>query len=191
MKRLFAPLLACLAPLVSACTGSPEGVAPVTGFEADRYLGTWYEIARLDHSFERGLTAVSATYSRNPDGSIRVVNRGFDPKTCAWREAVGRAKFMADPATAHLAVSFFGPFYGGYTVFELDKEGYAWAAVAGPSRGYLWILARDPALDATVRDRLIGRARALGFPTAGLILVNPQPPECGAPGGAAQSPSSG
>ncbi|MGE4527930.1 MAG: lipocalin family protein [Rhodospirillaceae bacterium] len=178
MKRLLAPFLACLAPLLSACTGSPEGVAPVTGFTADRYLGTWHEIARLDHRFERGLIAVTAAYSRNPDGSIKVVNRGFDPEKCAWREAVGRAKFMADPATAHLAVSFFGPFYGGYTVFELDKENYAWAAVAGPSRDYLWILARDPALDAAVRDRLIGRARELGFPTEGLILVPQEVPPC-------------
>jgi len=178
MSRFLTPLFATLAPLLAACTGSPEGVLPVTGFEADRYLGTWHEIARLDHRFERGLVAVTATYARNPDGSLKVTNRGFDPKTCAWKEAVGRAKFMADPGTAHLAVSFFGPFYGGYTVFSLDKTAYAWAMVAGPSRDYLWILSRSPTLPEDVRAHLIAQARDLAFPTDTLIPVKQELPPC-------------
>lgn len=177
MPRFLTVLLA-LVPGLAACTGAPEGVTPVSGFDAARYRGTWYEIYRFDHRFERGLTAVTATYEARPDGGLRVVNRGFDPKTCAWKEAVGRAKFTGDPTVGALAVSFFGPFYGGYTVFALDRDAYAWAAVAGPSRDYLWILARSPDLAPEVRDRLIGEARALGFPTDALIAVDHAPPPC-------------
>lgn len=179
-----------LSGLLSACTGMPEGVTPVRGFDVSRYLGTWHEIARLDHSFERGLVAVSAAYSLNPDGSIRVVNRGFDPEKCRWREAVGRAKFMAEPETAHLAVSFFGPFYGGYTVFALSPD-YAWATVSGPSHRYLWILSRSPEMAEDTYRRLVDDARARGFPTDEMIRVQPQPPECSSSGGASGSAVSG
>jgi apolipoprotein D and lipocalin family protein len=182
LKTLVSLLIAL--PLLSACTQVPDGVTPVRGFDISRYLGTWYEIARLDHSFERGLVAVSATYELNPDGSVKVVNRGFDPETCRWREAVGRAKFMAEPDTAHLAVSFFGPFYGGYTVFALDRENYAWAVVSGPSRAYLWILSRSPDLPEATREKLVETARKLDFPTDALIRVDGHPPGCGNPGGA-------
>ncbi|MBN2752661.1 MAG: lipocalin family protein [Rhodospirillaceae bacterium] len=178
MKRLLIGLLTALLPGLSACTGVPDGVTPVTRFDVSRYLGTWYEIARLDHRFERGLVAVSATYTLNSDGSLKVVNRGYDPKKCAWRESTGRAKFMADPNTGHLAVSFFGPFYGGYTVFALDHDAYAWAMVSGPSRDYLWILSRTPTLPDAIRTTLVEQAHGLGFPTDGLITVQQSVPPC-------------
>jgi apolipoprotein D and lipocalin family protein len=163
---LLLPLLSLL-----ACSGAPSGVEPVRGFAVDRYLGKWYEIARLDHSFERGLEQVTAEYSLRPDGLVRVVNRGFDPSRGKWKEAEGRAKFAGDRDVASLAVSFFGPFYGGYNVIELDREGYSWALVCGPNRKYLWILARAPRLDPAVEQRLMARARSLGFDVDRLIRV--------------------
>jgi apolipoprotein D and lipocalin family protein len=157
--------------LFAGCTGVPEGLQPVGGFDSGRYLGRWYEIARLDHSFERGLTNVTADYRRLDDGRLAVVNRGYDPKQKAWREASGVARFQGPPDVASLEVSFFGPFYGGYHVLVLDPD-YRHALVAGPSRDYLWILAREPQLDQATLDGLISRARAWGFATESLILVD-------------------
>jgi len=159
------------AALASGCVGAPPGIAPLTGFDPERYLGTWYEIARLDHGFERGLTRVSARYSARADGGLDVLNRGFDPAKGEWREARGRAYFTGSRDTAALKVSFFGPFYGGYNVIELDRAGYGYALVCGPDLSYLWILARTPRLDPAVRDRLVARARELGFDTGKLIFV--------------------
>jgi apolipoprotein D and lipocalin family protein len=131
----------------------------------------WYEIARLDHPFERGLEKVTAHYSMRKDGGIRVVNRGFDPKTETWKEAVGKAYFTKDAETGSLKVSFFGPFYGGYHVIALDKARYSYALVSGPDRSYLWILARSPDLEPSVKSKLIAKAEALGFETEKLIYV--------------------
>lgn len=172
-------ILAVLATVVVAgCTGTPGGVEPVGGFETERYVGTWYEIMRLDHRFERGLTNVTATYTPRADGRIGVLNRGFDPERCAWREAEGVARFRGPPDVASLAVTFQWPFAGGYHVIALEREAYGHALVSGPSRDYLWILAREPDLDPAIRDRLVGEAAALGFPVEELILVDHSEPEC-------------
>lgn len=172
MIRLAMGALLLVAPvLLTACLGMPDGVRPVTGFELDRYLGTWYEIARLDHSFERGLTRVTAEYSLRDDGGVRVVNRGYDAGAGEWREAVGKAYFVEDEDLGYLKVSFFGPFYGSYVVFELDQDDYRYAFVAGPDRSYLWLLARSPTIDETLRQRFVERAAELGFDTDALIFV--------------------
>ncbi|MEK9721536.1 MAG: lipocalin family protein [Quisquiliibacterium sp.] len=164
-------LLAGLLALSACAHEPPPGTAPVTGFELSRYLGRWIEIARLDHSFERGLTRVSATYQRRTDGGVNVVNRGFDAATGQWREATGKAYFVGSPRVASLRVSFFGPFYGGYHVVDLDRSGYRWALVVGPSRDYLWILAREPTLPAHTREHLLMQIRKLGVDPAKLIWV--------------------
>ncbi|MGA9395338.1 MAG: lipocalin family protein [Azonexus sp.] len=169
--RLHALLLVSLLGLSACSTAPPEGVTPVTPFNLSRYEGKWYELARLDHSFERGLSDVSATYAAQADGSVEVINRGYDSKRNEWRQAVGRALFTGDPTTASLKVSFFGPFYGGYHVVALDQQNYRWAMVAGPDRDYLWILARDKQLPAGVRDVLLEQAGALGFAVDKLIWV--------------------
>lgn len=161
--------------LLAGCVQVPEGIEPVTGFELPRYLGKWYEIARLDHSFERGLTHVTADYSMRDDGSVRVLNRGYSADKKEWDEAEGRAVFVEGSDLAFLKVSFFGPFYGSYVVFELDRDNYRYAVVAGPDRSYLWILARSPAIDAKLRDELVARAAALGFDTTQLIFVDQRP----------------
>ncbi len=173
MLRLrFACLALLLSLALTACsTAPPDGVRPVNSFDINRYLGKWYEIARLDHSFERGLSDVSATYSLQDDASVKVLNRGYDTRNQTWKEAVGRALFIGDPGTASLKVSFFGPFYGGYHVIALDRENYRWSLVAGPSRDYLWILARERTLPAEVRDALVSKAQSLGFATEQLIWV--------------------
>ena len=176
MSLLRTALLALsFALTLGACaTAPPEGVQPVTGFEINRYLGKWYEIARLDHSFERGMSDVNATYQLQDDGSVKVINRGYDTQRQAWKEAIGRALFTGESSTASLKVSFFGPFYGGYHVIALDREHYRWSLVAGPDRDYLWILARDKVLPAEVRAQLVAQARELGFATDKLIWVEHQ-----------------
>lgn len=156
---------------VSGCTGIPDGVEAVEGFELERYLGTWYEIARLDHRFERGLSEVTAIYSANEDGSVRVLNRGFDEESAEWEEATGKALMIDRADQGRLKVSFFGPFYGAYNIFELDAEGYRYAMVSGPDRSYLWILSRTPILEAPVLERLLEKARTLGYPVDDLIFV--------------------
>ncbi len=167
MKKLALALVILLA----GCTGLPPGVTPVTGFQAERYLGTWYEIARLDHSFERGMSRVTAQYTQRGDGGIDVLNRGYVDADKAWKEARGKAYFVEGPDKGYLKVSFFGPFYGAYGVFELDQQDYRYAMVSGPDTSYLWLLARNPTLDTTTRDRLVARAATLGFDTTQLIFV--------------------
>ncbi len=166
MKRYLCVLMTAL---FSSCATAPSGVKPVSGFELERYLGTWHEIARLDHSFERGLVRVSAEYSMLPAGGVRVVNRGFEPAKNKWRQAVGRAYFTGDSSIGSLRVSFFRPFYGGYNIIELDPA-YRYALVAGPNRSYLWILAREPELPAEIVQKLISTAQRLGFETGKLIF---------------------
>ena len=158
--------------LTACSTTAPDGITAVTPFEITRYIGKWYEIARLDHSFERDMTDVSANYRQQEDGSVEVINRGFNAKRNEWREAVGKAKFTGDTNRASLKVSFFGPFYGGYHVVALDQQGYRWAMVAGPDRDYLWILGRDRQLPAEIREQLLTKARELGFDTQKLIWVS-------------------
>lgn len=169
---LLALLLAGTVLLLAGCasTRPPPGVTAVTPFDMQRYQGRWYELARLDHAFERGMTNVSATYTLQADGSVRVVNRGYMPATVQWREAVGRALFTGAPTTGSLKVSFFGPFYGGYHVAALDPD-YRWALVVGPDTGYAWILARDKHIAPAQQNAIVAQARALGVDTAALIWV--------------------
>lgn len=159
--------------LITGCasTGIPKGITAVSDFELDRYLGTWYEIARLDHKFERDLDKVSATYTLNDDGTVRVENKGISKSSGKEKTAVGRAKFVGDQDQAHLKVSFFGPFYGSYVVFELDKDDYQYALVAGPSRKYLWILSRTKTVSNEKFQSLMEIARENGYDTDLLIFV--------------------
>ncbi|WP_317848220.1 lipocalin family protein [Marinobacter sp. F4216] len=161
--------------LLSACTGLPEGIDPVSGLEKERYLGTWYEIARLDHSFEEGLSRVTADYRLNDDGTIEVVNRGYDSEDGEWSKVEGRARFADDDRTGHLEVSFFGPFYSSYVIFELDTEAYQFAYVSGYNRDYLWFLSRTPEVTENELERFRNRAREEGFDLDDLIIVDHSP----------------
>ena len=156
----------------SACTSIPDGIEPVSGFELNRYLGKWYEIARLDHSFEEGLDQVTAEYSMQQDGGVNVINRGFNQQKQVWDEAQGKAYFVGDEQVGHLKVSFFGPFYASYVIFSLDTQGYEYAMITGPNRDYFWILSRQPQLSPDVLQTLLSKARKAGFDTEKLIFVN-------------------
>ena len=168
-------LIFVIVALLSACMGVPDNVKVVDNFVANQYLGTWYEIARLDQSFERGLEKISATYTAKDDGSIKVVNRGFQVAKNEWKEAVGKAYFV-DPTNANktntgkLKVSFFGPFYGAYNIIALDVN-YQHVMICGPDKSYLWILSRTPQLAEPIKRDLIAKAKALGFATDKLIYV--------------------
>lgn len=168
-------LMVVLLLFISACTTVPEGIDPVESFEVERYLGKWYEIARLDHGFERGLSQVTAEYTLRDDGGIRVINRGYSAADDKWEQAEGKAYFVEDKNTAHLKVSFFGPFYGSYIVFELDPQ-YQYAFISGPSRDYLWLLARQPQVSDKLKSEFIAAAKAKGFAVDELIFVE-QPEE--------------
>lgn len=157
--------------LLNGCLGMPQSVTPVDGFELKKYLGKWYEIARLDHSFERGMVEVTAEYSLREDGGISVLNRGFSKTDDQWQEAEGKAYFVNSPGEGYLKVSFFGPFYGSYVIFDLDKENYQYAFVSGPNLSYLWLLSRTPNVEPKVLERFITKSQELGFDTKELILV--------------------
>ena len=170
--------LFALVLLLSACMGVPDNIKVVDNINANQYLGTWYEIARLDQSFERGLEKISATYSLKDDGGIKVLNRGFNVKENEWKEAEGKAYFVDPPNTnktntGKLKVSFFGPFYGAYNIIALDAN-YQHVMVCGPDKSYLWILSRTLQLAEPIKQSLIAQAKSLGFATDKLIFVNQQ-----------------
>jgi apolipoprotein D and lipocalin family protein len=168
MKKLFIILVLLLA----GCVGIPDNVRPVNNFKVEKYLGKWYEIARLDQSFERGLTNITADYSLRNDGGLKVINRGYSASENKWKEAEGKAYFVGDPKQAYLKVSFFEPFYGSYIVFELDHTNYQYALVSGPDKSYFWILARQPKMKDDIKKVLIAKAASLGFETDKLIFVS-------------------
>uniref|UniRef100_UPI004047A016 lipocalin family protein n=1 Tax=Shewanella baltica TaxID=62322 RepID=UPI004047A016 len=157
--------------LLSGCLGMPKLVQPVNDFELNKYLGKWYEIARLDHSFERGLSQVSAEYSLKDDGGVMVMNRGFSAAKNEWKEAEGKAYFVNGDSEGYLKVSFFGPFYGSYVVFELDHENYQYAFISGPDTDYLWLLAKTPTVQPEVLQKFVEMSKARGFDTDSLIYV--------------------
>lgn len=154
------------------CTGIPENVKPVNNFKLEKYLGKWYEIARLDHSFERGLSHVTADYTLRNDGGVKVINRGYSAKKGSWKEAEGKAYFVEESNLGYLKVSFFGPFYGSYIIFELDREGYQYSLVCGPDKSYLWILGRNPNMKKDIKSELLEKATEVGFDISQLIFVN-------------------
>lgn len=169
MKKLA--FIFAVAALLGGCVTRPDNIAPVANFNSAKYLGKWYEVARLDHSFERGLSQVTAEYSLRDDGGLKVVNRGYDAAAGKWKEAVGKAYFVGPQDQGFLKVSFFGPFYGSYIVFDLDQENYGYSLVSGPNKSYFWLLSRTPVLDVALKQRLIEKARSLGFDTDKLIHV--------------------
>ena len=158
------------AALLSGCLGYPDSVIPVQGYDINQYLGKWYEIARLDHSFEEGLDQVTAEYSLREDGGVNVTNRGYLSGKDQWKEAKGKAYFVNSNDEGYLKVSFFGPFYGSYVIFELDKDEYQYAFVSGPNTSFLWLLSREPKVDRELVDHFVDRATRLGFDTSKLIF---------------------
>lgn len=157
--------------LLNSCSvGIPEGATAVKNFDADRYLGKWYEIARFDYRFEKDMDNVTAEYSKNPDGSIRVQNRGYNYVKKEWKQSVGEARFVNDKTEARLKVSFFKPIWAGYNVIELDDD-YQYALVVGNNLKYLWILSRTTSIPENVRQKFLEKAKSIGYNTDELIWV--------------------
>lgn len=157
--------------LFASCAPIPKGARPVRDFDVDRYLGKWYEIARLDHRFERNLMDVTAEYRMDDNGTIRVLNRGRHLEEGEWQLAEGKAKFRGDPTVAALKVSFFGPFYSGYNVIALD-DNYRYALVAGKNLKYLWILSRTTTIPEEIKDDFLKTAARIGYDGSRLIWVD-------------------
>ncbi|WP_394128617.1 lipocalin family protein [Vibrio hepatarius] len=164
-------LLFILLLSLGGCLGMPKTIQPVKDFKLNNYLGQWYEIARLDHSFERGLSQVTAEYRLRKDGGVSVLNRGYSTATQEWKEAEGKAYFVNSPNEGYLKVSFFGPFYGSYVVFDLENETYEYAFVSGPNNDYLWLLSRSPSVSADIIERFEQLAEQNGFDVEQLIYV--------------------
>ncbi|MCF7363986.1 lipocalin [Vibrio diazotrophicus] len=168
MKKI---LLIISSLILGGCLGMPQTVKPVTDFELQNYLGKWYEIARLDHSFEEGLSQVTAEYSLRDDGGVSVLNRGYSAIDDEWKEAEGKAYFVNSESEGYLKVSFFGPFYGSYVVFALERDNYDYAFISGPNTDYLWLLARTPTVEPEVMTSFVQMAKERGFDTDKLIFV--------------------
>lgn len=167
----FTLALGVCALLWSGCRVSiPKGAKAVKPFDTKQYLGKWYEIARLDFKFEKNLNNVTAEYSDQDNGLIKVDNRGYDTVKNEWKQSVGKAKFVKDPQEARLKVSFFGPFYAGYNVIAIDPD-YQYALVAGNNLKYLWILSRKTTIPEKIKNDYLKQAKQLGYDTSDLIWV--------------------
>ena len=154
-----------------SCGTIPKNAVAVKSFDKEKYLGKWYEIARLDFIFERNMDNTTAAYSLNENGSIKVNNKGYNTKKGKWAQAIGKAKFVGDESVAMLKVSFFGPFYGGYNVIAIDKD-YKYALVAGESLKYLWILSRETEIPNEIKTKYLKIAENIGYDTAALLWIN-------------------
>ena len=148
----------------------PTGVQPVDNFDVSRFLGRWYEIARIDHRSEKGLVRSRAEFSLAPNGCIQVINRGFDIRHNRWKQARGKAQFVGRSNEAALKVSFCRPFYVGYNVVALDEQ-YQWAMVIGSSLDCFRILSRSPVLADSVRQQLLAQADQIGIDLERILWV--------------------
>jgi len=153
-----------------SCSTIPNGAVAVKPFDKERYLGKWYEIARLDFKYERDLNNTIAEYSLNDNGTIKVDNQGYNTKKGEWVRAIGKAKFVGEENIAMLKVSFFGPFYSGYNVIAIDDE-YRYALIAGESLKYLWILSRETNIPVEIKDKYLKIAEDIGYNTSDLLWV--------------------
>jgi len=163
--------VAAIALNFSSCVSIPKGAVAVRPFQKERYLGKWYEIARFDFRFEKGLDHVTATYSLKDENTIRVDNKGFDVKGQKGKQSIGKAKLVGNGAEGRLKVSFFGPFYAGYNVIAIDPD-YKYAMVAGNNLDYLWLLSREKTMPAAIKENYLKQAQALGYDTSRLIWTN-------------------
>lgn len=172
-NRYIAPVLlgAGIALLLYSCGATiPKNATAVQNFDKSKYLGKWYEIARLDFKYERGLNNVTAEYSLNENGTIKVDNKGYNVKKDKWEQSIGKAKFVKKDNVGMLKVSFFGPFYSGYNVIAVDPD-YKYALVAGESLKYMWILSREKTIPESVKADYLIKAREIGYSVSDLVWV--------------------
>lgn len=163
-------LTAVTAVIISSCKTIPKNAKAVNPFEQEKYLGKWYEIARLDYRFEKNLNNVTATYSLKNNGFIKVDNKGYNYKKNKWEQSIGKAKPAGDAREAKLKVSFFGPFYSGYNVIAIDTE-YKYALVAGKNLAYLWLLSREKTMPENIKQDYLNKAKEIGYKVEELVWV--------------------
>ncbi|OAT34752.1 lipocalin family protein [Proteus myxofaciens] len=156
--------------LLNGCSVKvPDDISPVKNLDLSRYLGEWYEVARIDNRFEKGLSKVTANYSLRDDGGVKVVNRGWNANNKKWKESIGKAYFVGFSNFGALKVSFFGPFYGGYNIIKLDDD-YQYSLVVGPNKDYLWILSRTPTMPSELLNEYIDFASNYGFDRQRILI---------------------
>jgi apolipoprotein D and lipocalin family protein len=165
-------ILVSLGYLMFGKQGIPDGVTAVTPFDLKRFEGTWYEIARLDHGFEKNMSHVSFTYTLKEDGDFKVENKSLDDKNGRWLLSEGKGSLIGEPQVGRLKVSYFGPFYGSFNIIALDEKNYAWAMATGPSTRYLWILSRKKTLEDPIIQDLIRKAIGMGYKLDKMIHVD-------------------
>lgn len=156
--------------VLSSCSTSIE-TNVVKDFKANKYLGKWYEIARFDNRFEKGLDNVSATYTKIKQNKIRVINRGYNKEKKNWKEAKGIALLNKNPEIGKLRVSFFWPFFGDYNILYIDEE-YEHAIVGSKSKDYLWLLSRHYTINEEQKDMLTTKIENLGYDINNLIYIS-------------------
>ncbi|MDQ6469050.1 lipocalin family protein [Flavobacterium sp. LHD-80] len=173
-NRYITPILlgAGIAFILYSCNGSkiPKKAVAVTNFDKAKYLGKWFEIARLDYKWEENLNNVTAEYSPNDNGTIKVDNRGYNVKKDKWEESIGKAKFVKKDDVGMLKVSFFGPFYAGYNVIAVDSD-YKYALVAGENLKYMWILSRETTIPESIKADYLIKAQEIGYKISDLVWV--------------------
>lgn len=163
-----AALLAIIAQKLCCGASIPKGVKAVKPFDLKKYMGKWYEIARLDFSHEKNLMNVTARYTLKKSGMVQVHNQGYDTKKDEWVQTKGKATLVDDPNEGRLQVSFFGPFYSGYNVVALDKN-YQYALVMGNNLKYLWILAREKFIPNDIKQSYLEMAKKAGYDVKKLV----------------------
>lgn len=174
MKSKYIALIligAGIAFVLTSCKSTiPKKAVAVTNFDKAKYLGKWFEIARLDYKWEKNLNNVTAEYSLKDDGTIKVDNRGYNVKKDKWEESIGKAKSVTKDDVGMLKVSFFGPFYSGYNVIAIDPD-YKYALVAGESLKYMWILSREKTIPESVKADYLIKAQEIGYNVLDLVWV--------------------
>jgi lipocalin len=164
-------LIAAIGTLIAKGRGTKGNIdnSTVDSVNLDKYLGTWYEIARFDHPFERNLELVTANYSLNPNGTIKVTNSGYKTTSGKYKESVGRARTIKGKP-GELEVTFFLNFWSPYKIMELAPD-YSYVLVGSNTDQYLWILSRTPTLSAKTTQEILALAEARGYDTSKLIWV--------------------
>ncbi|MCK9329712.1 MAG: lipocalin family protein [Candidatus Cloacimonetes bacterium] len=169
-KILYILIINIILAGLCSCATIPKGAVAVKNFDKEKYLGKWYEIARKDFKYERNLNNTTAEYSLNKNGTIKVLNKGYNTIKKEWTQVTGKAKFIDKENIGMLKVSFFGPFYSGYNVIAIDDD-YKYALVAGASHKYLWFLSRDTTMPIKIKNKYLKLAKEIGYDTTDLIWV--------------------
>ncbi|SEA36274.1 apolipoprotein D and lipocalin family protein [Arachidicoccus rhizosphaerae] len=156
--------------LLRSMKTKPRKAEPIKDFDLYNYLGNWYEIARLDHRFEKHMTNVMASYSVNEDGNIRIINSGYQAKKDKWEKVEAVGKFRGSEHEGALKVSFFTPIYEGYNIISID-DNYKYALIAGRNLEYLWILSREKSIPQNIKNNYLKLAELIGYNISKLTWV--------------------